>query len=296
MFGYPPGERAGQPVEVLVPDRLRAGHESVRMGYSVAPRPRPMGGPGLDLRGRRRDGSEFSVEISLAPVPGADGPPLVVAAVRDVTEARHRERLAARLAAIVQSSDAAILSTRPDRTVDSWNPAAERLFGWGSAEVIGRDLEVLVPEEERSAFERTYAGLAAGERVALIDTHRTAKDGRLVPVAVTISAMRGEHGEVIGYCEVLRDMTERRRQQQELAAALADREVFAERDRIARGLHDAVISHVFAAGISVESAASLISDPAVRQRLDRAVEELEAAARQIRRHIYATPDGSPERG
>ena len=292
MFGYGPGELEGQPIETLVPERLRSTHVGDRNGYLAAPRTRPMGGPDLDLRARRKDGSEFPVEISLAPLSSIGTAPLVVAAIRDVTELRHRERLAARLAAIVHASDAAILSTLPDRTVDSWNRAAERLFGYRAEEIIGQPLDVLIPEDERAEFERTHAD-PCPETAAVSDSWRLRKDGTRVPVAVTVSAMHDQQGAVIGYCEVLRDMTERRRQQEELSAALADRQLLSERDRIARGLHDVVIHRIFAAGIATQSAASLVNEPAARQRLDKAVEELETATKEIRRHIFAMQPPDP---
>jgi len=292
LFGYAVGELAGRPIETLVPDRLRDAHVGRRNGYLAAPRTRPMGGPDLDLRARRKDGSEFPVEISLAPLSSAGAAPLVVAAIRDVTALRHRERLAARLAAIVQASDAAILSTLPDRTIDSWNRAAERLFGYAADEMIGQPLDVLIPEDERVEFERAHVE-PGGDGAAVSDSWRLRKDGTRIPVAVTVSAMRDQHGAVIGYCEVLRDMTERRRQQDELAAALADRQLLTERDRIARGLHDVVIHRIFAAGIATQSAASLVVEPAARQRLDKAVEELETATKEIRRHIFAMQQPDP---
>ncbi len=300
MFGYPVAELDGQPVELLIPDRLRPGHQQHLRGYTDTPRTRPMGHPGLDLRGRRRDGSEFPVDISLAPLVADGAELLIVAAIRDVTELRERERLAARLAAIVEASDAAILSTLPDRTIDSWNPAAERMFGYRADEVLGRLLDEFVPDDQRPELQATYARLDAGEQLTTADTWRARNDGTPVAVAVTTSPIRDPGGRVIGYCEVLRDMTERRRHQQELATAQAERELFADRDRIARHLHDSVIHRVFAAGIAVHSAETLVSDPAARQRLERAVEELDTAVKEIRTGIFAQqratadpePDGS----
>lgn len=98
--------------------------------------------------------------------------------------------------------------------------------------------------------------------------------------------MRDDRGRIIGFCEVLRDMTERRREQRELADARAERELFAERDRIARQLHDSVMQKVFVAGIAVHSAETLIADTEVRTRLQRAVDELDAAIKDIRTSIY----------
>jgi PAS domain S-box-containing protein len=302
MFGYPLAELEGQPVELLIPDRLRAGHQGHLRDYTSTPRTRPMGHPGLDLRGRRRDGSEFPVDISLAPLAGGGTDLLIVAAIRDVTELRERERLAARLAAIVQASDAAILSTLPDRTIDSWNPAAERIFGYRADEVLGRLLDELVPDDQRADLGVAYRRLAAGEQLTTADTWRLRNDGTPIAVAVSSSVIRDPGGRVIGYCEVLRDMTERLRQQHDLAAALADRELFADRDRIARHLHDSVIHRVFAAGIAVHSAETLVSEPAARQRLERAVEELDTAVKEIRTGIFtmqrarddaADPGGAP---
>lgn len=92
MFGYEPEELLGEPVEVLVPERLREGHVGHRNGFVEAPRTRPMGA-GLDLWARRRDGTEFPIEVSLSPVEGEHGFQ-VVAAVRDVTQRRRAEETA----------------------------------------------------------------------------------------------------------------------------------------------------------------------------------------------------------
>jgi PAS domain S-box-containing protein len=95
LFGYPRQEMVGQPVEMLVPPRYRSGHERHRRGYAAAPATRPMGA-GLDLYGRRKDGTEFPVEISLSPLETAHGP-MTVSAIRDVTDRMQAERDRARL-------------------------------------------------------------------------------------------------------------------------------------------------------------------------------------------------------
>jgi PAS domain S-box-containing protein len=290
MFGYRPEELLGQPVEILLPENLRDRHRRQRETYTKDPQPRLMGS-GLDLVGLRRDGSTLWVDVSLAPLSGAlaaDGPGgLVVAAIRDVTEARRNEQAAARLAALVTSSDAAMISLTADRTFDSWNPAAQALLGYTPSEVIGEPLDRAVPPEERAQTQALYDRVAQGERLKTIDTHRLHQDGRVVPVALTLSAIRDQQGNLVGFSEVVRDQTERLRLQADLAAARAERELLAERQRIAGDLHDVVIQRVFAAGMGVEGVLSLLpNNPVARARLDAVVKELDGAIRDIRTSIF----------
>ncbi len=116
FFGYSAEELEGKPIEVLVPERFRHAHRDDRAGFSRDPHARPMGA-GLDLYARRRDGTEFPVDISLAPI-GDDGS-LVVAAVRDITERKAAQSAQAQLAAIVRSSTDGIFSMTPSGVVTS---------------------------------------------------------------------------------------------------------------------------------------------------------------------------------
>src|SRR6266705_4865862 len=147
LFGYGRGELVGQPVEMLVPDGVRDAHPGHRAGYMTDPRPRPMGA-GMELSGRRRDGSTFPAEISLSAIDTDQGI-LVTAAVRDVTERRQAHETAARLASIIQSSHDAVIGKTLDQVITSWNPAAGRLYGYTAEEMIGRPVAVLFPPAER---------------------------------------------------------------------------------------------------------------------------------------------------
>ena len=149
LFGYEPGELRGRKVDVLVPERFRHEHRNHRAGYMAAPRAREMGA-GLDLTGRRRDGSEFPVDISLAPLAGQERP-LVVAAVRDSSERRAAHATAAQLAAIVRSTMDGIVSISPEGLITSWNPGAERLFEWASSDIVGSHVSALVRDAESPA-------------------------------------------------------------------------------------------------------------------------------------------------
>lgn len=285
MFGYQADEMDGAPIEILLPEQMRQLHVRQRDQYLAAPQARPMG-VGLDLRGRRKDGTEFPVDVSLAPLSGADGPGYVVAAVRDITALRRGEQVAARLAAIIRSSDVAIISTTPDRRIDSWNPSAERLLGYRDDEVIGSPIEILVPDELRAEFDVVIERVVAGGHLDLVDTTMQRKDGSKVEVAATLSAVRDTRGELVGCSVMLRDLTERRRTQAHLAAAEADREVLAERERIARDLHDFVIQRIFAAGIGLEGVATAVAQPELARRLQLITDELDAAVREIRSSIF----------
>src|SRR5205823_2463208 len=143
LFGYGRVELVGQRVEILVPDAARRVHPGHRSGYLSDPRPRPMGA-GMELAGRRRDGTEFPAEISLSAIQTDEGL-LVTAAVRDVTDRRKAAEAASRLASIVQSSHDAIIGKTLDGVVTSWNPGASRLYGYTEQEMVGRDAEVLLP-------------------------------------------------------------------------------------------------------------------------------------------------------
>ena len=187
MFGYARSELIGQPIEVLVPDRVRAKHPSHVARFVAHPNLRAMGS-GLDLAGRRKDGNELPVEISLSPMQGQRGL-MVSTAIRDITERRAIERDLHRLAAIVDSSEDAIIAETLAGDVTAWNSSAERLFGYTAAEAVGASIAKIVPagtlDEERSMLER----IGRGDSVPAFETTRRRKDGALVEVSIRLSAI-----------------------------------------------------------------------------------------------------------
>ena len=167
-----------------------------------------------------RDGTERPIDDSAAPMRDEAGAMVgAVLVFRDVTERKRAEEVQARLAAIVESSEDAIVSKTLDGIIRSWNAGAERLFGYTAAEAVGRSITLIIPperlDEERVILER----LRRGERVEHFETVRVAKDGRRIDISLTISPVRDAEGRVVGASKVARDITERKRTEEALREA-----------------------------------------------------------------------------
>jgi PAS domain S-box-containing protein len=126
-----------------------------------------------------------------------------------LSEAEHRrlERDARHFAAIVESSDDAIISKDLNGTILSWNPSAERLFGYTAAEIIGRSIRVIIPADRQSEEDRVLAAVRRGEAVEHFETIRLRKDGTLVPISLTVSPIRSSTGEITGASKIARDLS-----------------------------------------------------------------------------------------
>jgi PAS domain S-box-containing protein len=166
-----------------------------------------------------RDGTERPIDDSAAPILDEGGTIRgVVLVFRDISARRRDEEQRARLAAIVETSDDAILSKSLDGTVRTWNPAAERLFGYSTEEMVGQPVQRLVPPERQEEHAGVMARLARGERIGHMETVRVRKDGRRVAVSVTISPLRDGAGRIWGASTIARDVTERQRAARRQAA------------------------------------------------------------------------------
>jgi len=138
---------------------------------------------------------------------------------RDITERRQAKKTSERLAAIVDSSDDAIVGKDLNGIVTSWNAGAERIFGYSASEMTGASIRQLIPPERQSEEDRIFECIRRGERVNHMDTVRVAKGGRRLNVSITVSPIKDSAGNVIGASKIARDITDRKRAEERLRAA-----------------------------------------------------------------------------
>ena len=127
-----------------------------------------------------------------------------------------------RLAAIVASSDDAIVSKDLDGTIQSWNRGAELLFGYTAEEAIGRSIRIIIPQDWQTEEDEVLARIGRGETIPHFETIRRRKDGTLVPISLTVSPLRNEAGRIVGVSKIARDLSERRDAEHLLERARVD--------------------------------------------------------------------------
>lgn len=168
-----------------------------------------------ELSHTTRDGREVLVE-SRQQLIEADGRRLVLETNRDITGRRQQEAARYRLAAIVESSDDAVIGKTMEGIITNWNVAATRIFGYSAEEAIGKPITMLIPTDRHNEEVEILRRLRRGERIDHFETVRVTRDGHFVDVSLTISPIKNDAGEVIGASKIMRDITDRRRVEQAL--------------------------------------------------------------------------------
>jgi len=215
IFGYSAAEMIGSSIYQLIPPDLHADEGEIltriARGEHIAH---------FETIRRHKNGTLFPVELSISPVRDETGTIVGASSIkRDISERRRALETSARLAAIVESSDDGIVSKAIDGTVLTWNAAAERMYGYSAAEMVGRSIYDLVPNDLQAEEQAILARVGRGERVAHYETLRCRKDGTQIQISLTLSPMTDSTGQIVAVSSIQRDISERRRAEESLRQA-----------------------------------------------------------------------------
>ncbi len=228
LFGYTDEEAIGQPLLLLTPPDLhteeRNIQERAKQGEKINH---------YETQRLRKGGTRLDVSLSVSPVHDKAGKIVGSALiVREIGARLRGDAARTRLAAIVESSDDAIIAKDLNGVITDWNAAAERLFGYRREEIIGRSILTLIPSELQHEEPAIIERLRNGERIEHYETRRLRKNGESFDVSLTVSPLRDEKGRVVGGSKILRDISERKASE----ALLIEKEKLAATGRLAATL------------------------------------------------------------
>ena len=210
VFGYTERQILGQPMTRLIQEDHRDAHHQGWERFLKTDQPRLLGRT-VEQHGLHSDGRKFPLEVSLSSWRSGTGEQYFTGLMRDISERKQGEEVARHLADIVESSSDAIISKTLDDTVTSWNAAAERLYGYSAAEIIGQSGRVLLPPDKAAEEQDFLARLGRAEHIVRHETVRLKNDGTPVEVAMTVSPLRDASGHITGTSTIARDITEIKR-------------------------------------------------------------------------------------
>jgi PAS domain S-box-containing protein len=207
IFGYGAEEIIGKSIYLLIPPERESDEDlilgKIRRGERVEH---------YETVRRRKDGLLINVAITVSPIFDSRGNVVAASKIaRDVTERTTTARSAQHLAAIIESSEDAIISKDTNGIIQTWNQSAERLFGYSPDEIIGKSVLTLIPTERHHEEDVILGRIRRGERIEHFETVRQTKDGRLVDISLTVSPIKDRNGNVVGASKIARDITEKKR-------------------------------------------------------------------------------------
>ena len=203
MFGYTAPEVIGRSIRVIIPADRQVEEDhvlaTIRAGDAVSH---------FETVRQRKDGSLLPISLTVSPIRDQSGAVVGASKIaRDISAHRRAFLAIERLAAVVSSSDDAIVTKDLDGIITSWNPAAERMFGYPASEAIGRSIRMLIPDERQREEDAVLADLRAGRSVDHYETVRQRKDGSRLSISLTVSPIRDAQGRVVGASKIARDVT-----------------------------------------------------------------------------------------
>jgi PAS domain S-box-containing protein len=228
MFGYTAAEAIGRSIRMLIPTDRR-GEEDIVLARNHA-------GEAIthfETLSQQKDGTLLPVSLTVSPIYDDAGRVIGASKIaRDVSDRVHATLASRRLAAIVESSDDAIVSKDLNSVTTSWNLAAERMFGYTAAEAIGQSIRMIIPADRQGEEDMVLARIRAGQAITHFETVRHRKDGTRLPISLTVSPILDDAGRVIGASKIARDISEREQ------AAIASRRLAA----VVESSDDAIIA------------------------------------------------------
>ncbi len=204
IFGYTSQEAVGRSITMLIPPEMQDEEvhiiSQIKSGVSI---------PHYETVRVRKDGTRIWVAITVSPIRDASGQITGASKIaRDITALIESERTNTIHTAIVNSSDDAIISKTLDGTITSWNPGAQRIFGYSPDEAIGKHITLLIPDERLSEEDTIISKIKNGQRVEHFETIRRAKAGDEIHVSITVSPVKDKKGEIIGASKIARNISE----------------------------------------------------------------------------------------
>src|SRR5215216_8193641 len=212
MYGYAQaqeivGARLSDLLPSSIPENLQYLRAFIRSGYRLVDAESQEVGRHGNTRHFSNDLTGIVENESLLRVRGTQ---------RDITERKRAEEVRARLAAIVQSSEDAIIGKTLEGTITNWNRGAQKIYGYSAEEVIGKPINILVPPDRPNEIPKIHEKLRRGEAIEHYETVRMTKNGRRVDLSLTISPIKGSSGDIVGASTIARDITERKVAEQKL--------------------------------------------------------------------------------
>ena len=220
LFGYTAEEMLGNTPELLYPE----------MQEQLLPSDLKHILEGKDYigawKGRRKDGTPIWIDIKTTVLRDTSGEAIgFIGVAKDITERRRVEEASFRLAAIVESSNDAIIGKTKEGIITSWNSAAERIYGYRAEETVGQPITLIFPQDRQDEFATIMEQITRGEKIDHYETMRVKKDGTIIAVSVTISPIHDSEGQIIGASAITKDITEQKRLEAEVRQSKQQLEV-----------------------------------------------------------------------